>query len=55
MSLRQRLPIPTLFALNRNIRYFVLATALILSVISGVAAFEWVSPVGGYTGPPPPT
>ena len=44
--LRQRLPIPTLFALNRNIRYFVLATALILSVISGVAAFEWVSPVG---------
>ena len=44
--LRQRLPIPTLFALNRNIRYFVLATTLILSVIAGVAAFEWVSPVG---------
>lgn len=44
--LRQRLPIPTLFGLNRNLRYFVLATALILSVITGVAAFEWVSPVG---------
>lgn len=44
--IRQHLPIPTLFALNRNIRYFVLATALILSVITGVAAFEWVSPVG---------
>jgi len=44
--MRQRLPIPTLFALNRNIRYFVLATALILSVVAGVAAFEWVSPVG---------
>jgi ferredoxin-type protein NapH len=44
--LRQRLPIPTLFGLNRNIRYFVLATALILSVVTGVAAFEWVSPVG---------
>jgi ferredoxin-type protein NapH len=44
--MRQRLPISTLFALNRNIRYFVLATALILSAISGVAAFEWVSPVG---------
>lgn len=44
--LRQRLPIPTLFPLNRNIRYFVLATALILSAISGVAAFEWVSPIG---------
>lgn len=44
--MRQRLPIPTQFALNRNIRYFVLATALILSVVAGVAAFEWVSPVG---------
>lgn len=44
--LRQRLPIPTLFALNRSIRYFVLATSLILSVVSGIAAFEWVSPVG---------
>ncbi len=44
--MRQRLPISTLFALNRNIRYFVLATTLILSAISGVAAFEWVSPVG---------
>lgn len=44
--MRQRLPVPTQFALNRNIRYFVLATALILSVVAGVAAFEWVSPVG---------
>jgi ferredoxin-type protein NapH len=44
--MRQRLPIPTLFPLNRNMRYFVLATALILSVVSGVAAFEWVSPIG---------
>lgn len=44
--LRQRLPVPTLFALNRNIRYVVLATALILSAVTGVAAFEWVSPVG---------
>ena len=44
--LRQRLPIPTLFALNRNLRYFVLAAALILSAVAGVAAFEWVSPVG---------
>lgn len=44
--MRQRLPIPTQWALNRNIRYFVLATALILSLVAGVAAFEWVSPVG---------
>jgi ferredoxin-type protein NapH len=28
------------------VRYFVLAAALILSAISGVAAFEWVSPIG---------
>ncbi len=44
--LRQRLPVPTLFGLNRNIRYFVLAATLILSVIAGVAAFEWISPIG---------
>lgn len=44
--LRQRLPVPALFSLPRGIRYFVLAAALILSVIAGVAAFEWVSPIG---------
>ena len=31
--------------INRNIRYWVLFLALILSVFSGVAAFEFVSPV----------
>ncbi|MEW6414770.1 MAG: quinol dehydrogenase ferredoxin subunit NapH [Pseudomonadota bacterium] len=44
--LRQHLPVSTLFSLPRGIRYFVLAAALILSVIAGVAAFEWVSPIG---------
>lgn len=44
--LRQRLPIPALFALSRNLRYLVLAAALVLSAITGVAAFEWVSPIG---------
>jgi len=44
--LRARLPIPAMFALNRNIRYFVLAATLILSALTGLAAFEWVSPVG---------
>lgn len=44
--MRQRLPVPALFVLSRGIRYFVLATALLLSAIAGVAAFEWVSPVG---------
>lgn len=44
--LRQRLPIPTRFVLGRNFRYVVLVTALVVSAIAGVAAFEWVSPVG---------
>ena len=44
--LRLRLPVQTLFALSRNTRYYVLAAALMLSVITGVAAFEWVSPIG---------
>ncbi|NWG87135.1 MAG: quinol dehydrogenase ferredoxin subunit NapH [Hydrogenophilaceae bacterium] len=44
--LRQQLPISALFTLSRNTRYFVLAAALILSTITGVAAFEWVSPIG---------
>lgn len=44
--LRARLPIPPMFHLNRNLRYFVLATALVLSPLTGMAAFEWVSPIG---------
>lgn len=44
--LRNKLGLSPSFILSRNIRYFVLAMTLILSVVSGVAAFEWVSPVG---------
>lgn len=44
--LRQRLPVSALFSLSRATRYFVLAAALVLSAITGVAAFEWVSPIG---------
>jgi len=44
--LRTRLDIKPLFHVPRNVRYYVLAAALILSAITGVAAFEWVSPVG---------
>ncbi len=44
--LRARLPIPPMFHVSRNIRYFVLAASLILSALTGLAAFEWVSPVG---------
>ncbi len=43
--LRRRLPIKDRFILNRNVRYTVLALSLILSAITGVAAFEWVSPI----------
>lgn len=44
--LRNRLDIRAMFHLGRNIRYFVLAATLILSALTGVAAFEWVSPIG---------
>lgn len=44
--LRQRLPVSALFTLSRSTRYFVLAAALILSAVAGVAAFEWISPIG---------
>lgn len=44
--LRTRLDIRPTFILSRNTRYFVLALTLILSALTGVAAFEWVSPVG---------
>jgi len=43
--LRTRLGIRDMFHLNRNIRYVVLALALLLSALAGVAAFEWVSPI----------
>lgn len=44
--LRNRLDIKAIVHLPRTIRYYVLVAALILSAVTGVAAFEWVSPVG---------
>lgn len=44
--LRGKLDVKPLFHVNRGVRYFVLAAALVLSAVAGVAAFEWVSPVG---------
>ncbi|MDH5751446.1 MAG: quinol dehydrogenase ferredoxin subunit NapH [Deltaproteobacteria bacterium] len=44
--LRARLDIPPGFTLPRQLRYGLLALALFLSALTGVAAFEWVSPVG---------
>ena len=43
--LRRRLGISDLFRLSRNTRYTVMALALLLSVLTGVAAFEWISPI----------
>lgn len=42
---RRRLGIRDVFTLSRSIRYTVLGLALILSVMAGVAAFEWISPI----------
>ena len=43
--LRRRLGVSDLFRISRNIRYTVLALALLLSALTGVAAFEWISPI----------
>lgn len=43
--LRAKLRVPDFCSLSRNIRYWLLVLALILSVLTGVAAFEWVSPI----------
>lgn len=44
--LRRRLNIRDLLFLPRSTRYLVLIAALVLSVITAVAAFEWISPIG---------
>ena len=43
--LRNKLRIPNMFWIPRQLRYWVLALALVLSALLGVAAFEWVSPI----------
>lgn len=43
--LRARLGIRDAFHVSRQLRYYVLALALLLSAITGIAAFEWVSPI----------
>lgn len=44
--LRNKLGIQAIFHLPRGLRYFVLSATLVITVISGLAAFEWVSPIG---------
>jgi ferredoxin-type protein NapH len=43
--LRTRLGVKDPFRLSRQLRYVVFPLALILSMATGVAAFEWVSPI----------
>jgi len=44
--LRERLGLRDLLGIPTTTRYGVLALALVLSALLGVAAFEWVSPIG---------
>lgn len=44
-KLRARFKIPSLLKINRRARYWILGLSLVLSFLSGVAAFEWISPI----------
>lgn len=46
--LRRRLPISDVFYLSRSTRYSVLVLSLLLSLLTGVAAFEWISPISMF-------
>lgn len=43
--IRKRLPVTDMFRIRRNVRYLVLVLSLLLSILMGVAAFEWISPI----------
>jgi ferredoxin-type protein NapH len=43
--IRRRIGVSNVFKVSRGIRYVVLALTLILSILTGVAAFEWISPI----------
>lgn len=43
---RRKLGIRSKYTFSRNLRYGALVLSLILSTLLGVAAFEWISPVG---------
>jgi ferredoxin-type protein NapH len=45
---RKHLGIPNAVTLGRGIRYWVVGLALVLSALTGVAAFEWVSPISMF-------
>ena len=43
--LRNRFDLANALHLNRNLRYYMVALVLVLSLVAGLAAFEWVSPI----------
>jgi ferredoxin-type protein NapH len=43
--IRRRIGVNNAFKISLSIRYMVLALTLVLSVLTGVAAFEWISPI----------
>jgi ferredoxin-type protein NapH len=43
--LRNRLDLANALHLNRSLRYYMVALVLVLSLVAGLAAFEWVSPI----------
>lgn len=43
--LRNKLGLSNALHLNRNLRYYVLVLSLVLALVTGLAAFEWVSPI----------
>ena len=43
---RRALKLPAGWSLDRRLKYGVLGMALVLSMLSSVAAFEWISPIG---------
>jgi ferredoxin-type protein NapH len=43
--LRNKLGLGNALHLNRNLRYYALVLALLLAFVTGLAAFEWVSPI----------
>ena len=46
--LRRRLGVRDAFHVPRSVRYVVLALTLVLSALTGVAAFEWISPISMF-------
>ncbi len=47
-KIRARFKLPSVLKISRTTRYWILGLSLLLSFLSGVAAFEWVSPISMF-------